>query len=81
LGAVFRSDSKKRSKSNLLIFVTPTIVGDNDYQPTKTEFLTSRIKENPEVEDWEKKTFNQAKPKDWTKPKATTAADGADDSK
>ena len=80
LGAVFRSDSKKRSKSSLLIFVTPTIVGEKDYQPTQTEFLKTRIKENPEVEDWEKKSFNRAQPKDWTKPK-TTAADDATETK
>jgi hypothetical protein len=43
------SDSKSRQKSNLLIFITPTIVQDDDYQPTKSDFLKtpSRIPSNP----------------------------------
>ena len=39
LGYLFRSDSKNRLKQNLLIFITPTIVQDADFQPTKTDFL------------------------------------------
>src|SRR5439155_21901884 len=38
-GRAFRSDTKSRQKSNLLIFITPTIVQEDDFQPTKSEFL------------------------------------------
>jgi type II secretory pathway component GspD/PulD (secretin) len=43
LGHAFRSDSKSRQKSNLLIFITPTIVEDSDFQPTKSTFLQTPI--------------------------------------
>ena len=36
---IFGSSSKDRRKSNLLIFVTPTIVQDEDFQPTQSDFL------------------------------------------
>src|SRR5205823_13811302 len=38
MGAAFRSDRKTRAKNNLIIFVTPTIVQEDDYQPTKSDF-------------------------------------------
>src|SRR5208337_2314753 len=43
LGYLFRSDSKNRNKQNLLIFITPTIVEDEDYQPTKSTFLKTPL--------------------------------------
>jgi type II secretory pathway component GspD/PulD (secretin) len=42
LGWAFRSESKSLDKDNLLIFITPTILKDNDYTPTTTEFLQSK---------------------------------------
>jgi type II secretory pathway component GspD/PulD (secretin) len=39
LGVLFRSNAKSRQKNNLLIFITPTIVQDSDFQPTQTSFL------------------------------------------
>ncbi|MEW6158986.1 MAG: secretin N-terminal domain-containing protein [Verrucomicrobiota bacterium] len=46
LGHAFRRDSKVRSKSNLMIFVTPTIVEDYDFQPSNSaDFLQQRSKE------------------------------------
>ena len=41
LGYAFRSESKGIEKDNLLIFITPTIVKDGDFQPTSTKFLQS----------------------------------------
>ena len=38
LGGMFRTDTKSRQKSNLIVFLTPTIVEDSDFQPTKTEY-------------------------------------------
>jgi type II secretory pathway component GspD/PulD (secretin) len=64
LGRLFRSDSKARQKNNLLVFVTPTIVGDEDFQPTKTGFLQTRV---PTKEDPEWSAKDSGKPYDWSK--------------
>ncbi len=42
LGYAFRSSSKKRDKRNLIIFITPTVVTDDDFAPTQTEFLKKK---------------------------------------
>lgn len=43
LGYLFRSSDKGNNKDNLLIFITPTIVKDTDYQAsTSGEFLKSK---------------------------------------
>jgi type II secretory pathway component GspD/PulD (secretin) len=66
LGAAFRSDSKSRQKSNLLIFITPTIIAESDFQPTKSDFLKSPVPSEDTLEkDWG--TWDSAKPKDWSK--------------
>jgi len=62
LGHAFRSDSKSRQKNNLLVFITPTIVVDEDYQPTKSTFLKTpmgSIEEKP----WS--AWDSGKPVDW----------------
>jgi type II secretory pathway component GspD/PulD (secretin) len=65
---LFRKDSKERQKQNLLIFITPTIVGDGDYQPTTTEFLKTPVPTKDSVdEDWT--WWDTGKPRDWSKPK------------
>ena len=65
LGHAFRSDSKNRQKQNLLIFITPTIVSEDDYQPTKTEFLKTPVADSVEG-DWG--AWDSGKPLDWSKP-------------
>jgi type II secretory pathway component GspD/PulD (secretin) len=68
LGSLFRSDSKSHSKQTILIFVTPTIISDGDYQPTETTFL----KRKPLMEDNKKESaWDSGEPYDWTKPRAT----------
>jgi general secretion pathway protein D len=43
LGLLFRSEDKEVSKDNLLIFITPTIVRDSDFQVSRSgEFLKSK---------------------------------------
>ncbi len=42
LGWAFKSESKSMSKDNLIIFLTPTIVQDADFQPTESTFLQSK---------------------------------------
>ena len=66
LGFLFRSESKTRTKSNLIIFLTPTIVEDEDFQPTKSNFLKTRVPIKDTVEgDWS--AWDSGKPKDWGK--------------
>jgi len=67
LGLAFRSDSKSRQKSNLLIFITPTIVQDDDYQPTTTDFLKTPVPVSDSV-DGEWGPWDSGKPMDWSKP-------------
>ena len=62
LGHAFRSESKARTKSNLIIFITPTIVADSDYQATPTTFLRTKLVERAEPTD---NAWDSGKPKDW----------------
>lgn len=66
LGLLFRHDTKERNKQNLLIFVTPTIIEDADFQLTKTDFLKTKFVPKP---DSEESPLDTGKPKDWTKTK------------
>jgi type II secretory pathway component GspD/PulD (secretin) len=66
LGGIFRSDAKSHSKQTILIFVTPTIISDVDYQPADTGFLRRK----PLMpDDREESAWNSGEPYDWTKPK------------
>ena len=70
LGYAFRSESKGIVKDNLLIFITPTIVKDGDFQPTSTEFLqSSPLGPKPPMNPTT--MWNSAKPRNWTHPKDT----------
>ena len=62
LGRAFRSDSKSRQKNNLLVFITPTIVQDEDFQPTKSTFLKTPMQS---VEDKPWSAWDSGKPVDW----------------
>jgi type II secretory pathway component GspD/PulD (secretin) len=62
LGHAFRSDSKQRQKNNLLVFVTPTIVADEDFQPTKSTFLKTPM-QTTEEKPWN--AWDSGKPVDW----------------
>ena len=66
LGRAFRSDSKSRQKNNLLIFITPTIVQDTDFQvaPDSNAFLKTPPvhSSDPEWSAWD-----SGKPYDWSK--------------
>ncbi|HYG21764.1 MAG TPA: secretin N-terminal domain-containing protein [Verrucomicrobiae bacterium] len=64
LGRAFRTDSKERSQNNLLIFITPTIVQDSDYQPTQTTFLRNPV---PKEDSKEWSSWDSGKPKDWSR--------------
>ena len=69
LGFMFRSEDKELNKDNLLIFITPTIVKDNDFKPSSSaDFFNSKpitLKQsmNPS------KGWDSAQPTgDWTDP-------------
>jgi len=70
LGYAFRSSAKKRDKRNLVIFVTPTIVKDEDFTPTETDFLKKKAPTDksefydPEFEG----VMDSTKPYDWSQP-------------
>jgi type II secretory pathway component GspD/PulD (secretin) len=64
LGKAFQSKSKSQQKNNLLVFITPTIVQDNDYQPNKTDYLKIRIPKD-EATKWS--SWDSTKPHDWSK--------------
>jgi type II secretory pathway component GspD/PulD (secretin) len=72
LGLLFRSDTKSRIKSNMLVFLTPTIVEDEDFQPTKSNFLKTKVPVKDTVEDGDWSAWNSGKPKDWSKHKPST---------
>ena len=68
LGLLFRQDSKNRSKANLIIFITPTIVKDEDFQPTKSVFMQTPVPAKDYIQgDWS--AWDSGKPKDWKKNK------------
>jgi len=65
IGLAFRQDSKQRDQNNLIIFITPTIVNDEDFHPTETDYL----KKKPEIkEEGEWSWWDNGKPAvDWSK--------------
>lgn len=67
LGYAFRKDSKERNRQNLIIFITPTIVKDDDFHPAESTFLKSTGDETA-VEEWS--AWDSGKPRDWSKPKS-----------
>lgn len=67
LGYAFRRDSKERNKRNLLIFVTPTIISEEDYQkplPSTLNFLKTKPVEKPDIEE---PAWDSGAPKDRTR--------------
>jgi general secretion pathway protein D len=63
IGFLFRHKATDQKKSNLLIFVTPTIIEDTDFQATKTDFLKNPLPENPALpKGW----WNTTDPHPWT---------------
>jgi type II secretory pathway component GspD/PulD (secretin) len=66
LGNLFSSANKTHTKQTILIFVTPTIVRDQDYQPSESKFL-KRKQESPSGID--EPPWDTAEHYDWNKPK------------
>jgi type II secretory pathway component GspD/PulD (secretin) len=74
VGLLFRQDGKKRDSSNLIVFITPTIVEDNDFHVSKSDYL----KTSPDVIQPDKPwtAWDEGAPKDWSK-KDSSNQDGA----
>jgi type II secretory pathway component GspD/PulD (secretin) len=65
-GLLFRKDSKSRDKQNLMIFLTPTIVGESDLVLNKpSNFLKSELR--PEQVEKPVTAWDSGAPYDWTK--------------
>ena len=66
LGSLFRSDTRTHNAETVLLFVTPTIVSDSDYQLADSHFEkrkpTSASSQNESA-------WDTGEPYDWTKPK------------
>jgi type II secretory pathway component GspD/PulD (secretin) len=67
VGYVFRKDSKERNRQNLIIFLTPTIVQDDDFRPTQSTFLKS-TGAGGAGEEWS--AWDSGRPYDWSNPQA-----------
>jgi Flp pilus assembly secretin CpaC len=67
IGLAFRHDTKARNKANLLIFITPTIIHEEDFRPTPSTFLKTPIpnKPDPDYGPWD-----SGAPKQWGKNKS-----------
>jgi type II secretory pathway component GspD/PulD (secretin) len=67
LGKAFTHNQKTRKKTNLLIFLTPTVVGEEAFHVTESgsEFLRTRFAEAPEEPE---SALDSAKPHDWSRP-------------
>ena len=63
LGWAFHSESKTMTKDDLIIFLTPTIVKDEDFQPSTTTFLQRKPKTMPQP-------MNPHKPWDGAEPES-----------
>lgn len=66
LGWAFKSETMQMDKDNLVIFITPTIVKDDDFQPSSTDFLAS--KPNAMKEPMNPNTMWDRPEPDWSNP-------------
>jgi type II secretory pathway component GspD/PulD (secretin) len=64
IGLAFRQDSKARDQSNLIIFITPTIVKDEDFQPAQSDYMKTKP---TDIDDTKWNAWDSGKPMDWSK--------------
>ena len=53
LGLLFRKDSKSKSKSNLIIFITPSIIRPHDFQYVPSNYMRNSLKGYEQPKTWE----------------------------
>ena len=73
LGHAFRSETKSKDKKDLVIFITPTIVKDGDFQIHPNNFLATQPNAKHPVIMNSESSWNNTKPYDWSNPKTETA--------
>jgi general secretion pathway protein D len=73
LGYAFRSENKSVTKDNLLIFITPTIVKDDDFQATDTQFFNTPATKRPVMLN-PNNLWDGTRPYNWSDPKNTDPA-------
>jgi type IV pilus assembly protein PilQ len=64
LSYLFRKDTKTRAKATLLIFITPTVVVDDDFSVVPTDFLRNKPLDKPDIDE---NYLDSGKPKEWGK--------------
>lgn len=82
LGLLFRKDTRTRTKANLLIFVTPTLIEAAHFQAPSTDFLQGQTNPTaadflqqrpPLMQDKPDSFLDSGKPKEWGKKPAEPA--------
>jgi type II secretory pathway component GspD/PulD (secretin) len=73
LGYAFRSESKSVTKDNLLIFITPTIVTDDDFQAADNHFFDTKPTKRPVMLD-PNNLWDGSHPYNWSNPTNTDPA-------
>jgi type II secretory pathway component GspD/PulD (secretin) len=73
LGYAFRSESKSVTKDNLLIFITPTIVTDDDFHAVDTQFFNSEPVKRPVMLN-PNSMWDGTQPYNWSNPANTDPA-------
>jgi type IV pilus assembly protein PilQ len=66
MGNIFGSNSKTHTRDTIIIFITPTIIADSDFQATPTRFLATKP---ANIESGPDSAWDSAVPFDWTKPR------------
>jgi len=73
MGYLFRSESKSVTKDNLLIFITPTIVKDDDFHASDTQFFSTPATKRPVMVD-PNNLWDGTRPYNWSSPTNTDPA-------
>jgi len=73
LGYAFRSENKSVVKDNLLIFITPTVVKDDDFRASDTQFFKSVPTKRPVMLD-PNSLWDGTRPYNWSNPTNTDPA-------
>lgn len=84
IGLLFRRDAKEQNRVNLLIFITPTIVTDLDFQRADSDFLSTKPEDlEKDEEENRRSAWDSGRPYDWRpkhkKKKGETEDEPVDD--
>lgn len=77
LGNAFRSESKSSDKKDLVIFITPTILKDSDFQLHPNNYLATQPDAKLPVLMDTASVWNSTQPYDWSNPKKSASASSA----